>query len=258
MESPRHRLYGDLAWLFPILTPLAQYGEETDRFADLIRGRAGILVRSLLHLGCGAGHNDFTFKRHFDLTGVDRSAEMLDMAGKLNPEAAYVQGDFRTIRLGRTFDAVAAVDSLDYLRTADDWRAVAQTAYVHLNPGGIFFFLLEQTRETFLQNNTVTNTRAFEGGTVTVIEHMYDPDPADTSYESTFVFIIRRGGTRTVESEIHELGLFSAGELAAFLEEAGFRTERLTYAPPASAVAGSGLTGQETFPMFIGLKPLVR
>jgi hypothetical protein len=42
------------------------------------------------------------------MTLVDLSEEMLVVSRQLNPECQHHQGDMRTVRLGRTFDAVSS------------------------------------------------------------------------------------------------------------------------------------------------------
>ena len=59
------RLYGDLAWTWPIISPVEDYIEETELFSKLIKEHSTIEVNTLLHLGCGGGHNDYTFKKTF-------------------------------------------------------------------------------------------------------------------------------------------------------------------------------------------------
>jgi SAM-dependent methyltransferase len=245
------RLYGDHAWTFPILSPLEGYLDETEYFIGLFRDKARIPLRSLLHLGCGAGQNDYVFKRHFQTTGVDRSEAMLEIARRLNPEVEYLSGDLRRVRLGRTFDAVAAVDSLDYLRSAADWRAAVGTAAAHLAPGGAFFFLLESTRETFLQNRTTVTRGRRDDIEIAFIQNDYDPDPADSEYEAAFVSLIRRSGKLEILTDRHVLGLFARAEIEGFLREAGFEVEAREYMPGPPAIERSGQAGHETYPMFV-------
>jgi SAM-dependent methyltransferase len=87
------RLYSDLAWTWPIISPVEDYIEETELFGKLIKEHSTIEVKTLLHLGCGGGHNDYTFKKHFKVTSVDISEDMLALAKKLNPEVNYQYGD---------------------------------------------------------------------------------------------------------------------------------------------------------------------
>jgi SAM-dependent methyltransferase len=106
-EKDTRRLYSDLAWTWPIIRPVEDYVKETETFSRTLKQEAKIEVKNLLHLGCGGGHNDYTFKRYFALIGIDISEEMLTLARKLNPEVKYHKDDMRTIRLGEVFDAIA-------------------------------------------------------------------------------------------------------------------------------------------------------
>ena len=104
MKKTKWRAYSELAWTEPIIAPPEEYVEETELFSKVIKEHSKIETRTLLHLGCGAGGNDYTFKRHFKVTGVDISEDMLEIARKLNPEVTYLYGDMRTIRLKERFD----------------------------------------------------------------------------------------------------------------------------------------------------------
>ena len=55
----------------------------------------------------------------------------------------------RTLRLGRTFDAVLVHDAICYMTTEADLRAAMTTAFEHLRPGGAAVFLPDHVRETF-------------------------------------------------------------------------------------------------------------
>src|SRR5690554_7962349 len=101
-ERNERRLYNDLAHLWHLVSPLDDYLEETELISDYIKKESRRRCETLLHLGCGRGHNDFVFKRYFRVTGVDISPVMLKYAARLNPEATYYQGDMRTVdQIGR-------------------------------------------------------------------------------------------------------------------------------------------------------------
>ena len=75
---------------------------------------------------------------------------MLARSQHLNPECEHVQGDMRSVRLGRTFDAVLIQDALAHLTTEDDLRQALVTAYVHCRPGGVVLLAPDFVRETFM------------------------------------------------------------------------------------------------------------
>jgi SAM-dependent methyltransferase len=104
-------------------------------------------ARSLLELGSGTGRHALTLaERGYEISGVDRSAEMVARAQARaidagNARAVFTQGDIRSVRLGRTFDVVVSLfHVMSYQTTDDDLAAVTETAAVHLEPGGLFIF----------------------------------------------------------------------------------------------------------------------
>jgi SAM-dependent methyltransferase len=228
-HEDERRLYGDLAWTWPIVSPPEDYVPEGDYFAEQIRKHSDFEVKTLLHLGCGGGHNDFTLKRHFEVTGVDVSETMLGLARKLNPDVTYLQGDMRSVRLGSVFDSVAILDAVNYMLTREDLRLAFETAFCHLRPGGVLLTTVEQTPENFRQNLTRHWTNR-EGDTeITFIENSYDPDPGDSTYESTFVFLIRRNGRLEIEMDRHTGGIFPMDTWMEILQGVGFAVSRTVY-----------------------------
>lgn len=221
MASDKRRMYGDLAWTWPIISPHEDYREVVEEIAKLLTARAGYLIHDILHLGCGGGNVDHTLKQYFSVTGVDISEEMLSLARQLNPDLTYQTGDMRSVRLGKQFDAVILLDSIGYMRTVDSLRAAFKTASAHLIPGGVLLALVEETRESFVQNRTVSSAHSRGEIEIVLVENYYDPDPEDSSYEANFVYLIRRSGELTVETDCHLLGLFELEIWTTIMRELG-------------------------------------
>ena len=97
--------YADLARWWPLISAPEEYAEEADFAASLLAG-AESATRTVLELGSGGGSNAFHLKRRFTMMLVDLSEDMLAVSRELNPECEHRQGDMRTVRLGRMFDAV--------------------------------------------------------------------------------------------------------------------------------------------------------
>ena len=241
-SQDQRRMYGDLAWLWPILSTPKNYVSEAEFFVKLITKHSAIPVKTILHLGCGAGHIDWTLKKHFSITGVDLNGAMLALARRLNPDVRYRQGDMRTVRLRRMFDAVVIADSMTYMLSEADLKKAFATAWTHLRPGGIFCTYAEQTKEFFEQNKTKNSRHARGDIEVTFIENTFDPDPRDTTCVFTFVFLIGRAGKVRVETDHHLAGLFRIETWLRLLRKAGFEVTQVRY--PG-----------ETIPTFVCAKP---
>ena len=227
-------LYTDLAWLWPMWGDAAsEYAHYCQHVTSLIQYYAKHPISSLLDMGCGGGKNVLTLKRQFNVTGVDLSPTMLEQARELNPECSFVQGDMRTVRLDRTFDAVLMDDAISYMSCLADFVAAFRTASAHLNPGGVLIATPDVTTETFQQNKTTAMPAARTGTwdelDVVFIENVYDPNPADEQYETTIVYLIRNRGQLRIETDHWTMGIFSIGTWRRVLRETGFEVNEEQY-----------------------------
>lgn len=243
----QRRLYNDLSWVWPIISTTDEYIEESELFAATIKQHARIPVKEILHLGCGGGFNDYTLKKHFQVTSVDLSQSMLANAQKLNPEITYIQGDMRSTRLNKTFDAVTILDSIAYMRSPGDIRQTYQTVYHHLKPGGIFLTIIEYSPHHFPQNHTSVETKQKDNTEVVFIENNYDPDPSDTTFEATFVFLVHQNQKQEVYTDRHILGLFPLETWVNLLKETPFHVQQLEF-------KHSTFTEPESLPLLIAIK----
>lgn len=93
-----------------------------------------------LDLGCGNGTLTAELAAlGLDVTGMDASADMLDLARKTHPELRFVEGDAMSFSLPEPVDAVfsnAVLHWIDAERQADALAHVAAA----LRPGGQFVF----------------------------------------------------------------------------------------------------------------------
>ena len=103
----------------------------------------------MLELGSGGGNNASHLKARFQMTLVEPSPGCWTVSRALNPECEHVQGDMRTVRLGREFDAVFVHDAVCYMTTESDLRQAIETAFVHCRPGGAVLFAPDHVRENF-------------------------------------------------------------------------------------------------------------
>src|SRR5690606_694113 len=100
---------------WPLLSPAEEYVEEAAFYALVLQAYSRDPVESLLELGSGGGNNASHLKHKFRLTLVDSSPQMLAVSRTLNPECDHIEGDMRTLRLGREFDAVFVHDAICYM-----------------------------------------------------------------------------------------------------------------------------------------------
>jgi len=179
-------------------------------------------AQTLLELGSGGGNNASYLKKRFACTLTDLSEEMLELSRTINPECEHVQGDMRTLRLGRTFDAVFVHDAVAYLTTERDLGAAIETAAAHTRPGGVTLIVPDAVRETFAPGTDHGGHDGPDGRSLRYLAWTYDPDPDDTTYEVDFAVILREPGwPLRVEHDHHTLGIFARDAWLDLLRKAG-------------------------------------
>jgi SAM-dependent methyltransferase len=181
------------------------------------------------------------------MTLVDLSEDMLAVSRALNPECEHLQGDMRFVRLERQFDAVFIHDAIAYLHTEEDLRRAVETAYLHCKPGGAALFAPDHTRETY---KPYTSHGGHDDGNrgLRYLEWSWDPDPADTTFVSHMVYLLREGAAVRTVHDRHFFGLFSHETWLETLEVSGFRARSLPF-------EHSEIEPDSTADVFLGVKP---
>lgn len=224
-----NKMYSDLATWWPLLSAPDDYAEEAAFYGDTLAAAAGGPCETLLELGSGGGNNASHLKARFRLTLVDPSPGMLAHSRTLNPEAEHLEGDMRTVRLGRVFDRVLIQDAIMYMTTAEDLRRAVETAFVHCRPGGAALFCPDHVKETF---KSTTDHGGDDGAdrAIRYLEWSWDPDPSDSTYITEYVLTLREpDGQVHVEHDRHLEGLFSREEWMAVLRDVGFEPRRVPF-----------------------------
>ena len=225
----QNRLYGDLAHLWPLMSPPDHYADEARYWLRELRSRLPTGRRRILDLGSGGGHHLHPLTAEFDATAVDLSEAMLTHSRRLNPGVAHHAGDMRSIRLGETFDAVLIHDAISYMTTESDLNAVFATARAHLRPGGLLIVAPDDYAESFHPPDVEHHTIRTADAELTYVEYSTDLDPNDTTIETTYVFFIKQNCKLQVEVDDHVTGLFPIAAWARLLAEAGFEADRVDY-----------------------------
>lgn len=227
------RLYGDLAPWFHAITHPDDYAEEAAHIARLIAASGIATGAALLELGAGGGNNALHLKAHFACTLTDLSPAMLAESRRINPECAHVEGDMRTLRLGRLFDIVFIHDAIDYMTSEADLCAALETAAVHLRPGGVAIVIPDATAETFEPGTGNGGADLGDGRGARYLEWTHAPEPGTTTCVVDYAFLIREPGQPArVEHDSHTVGLFPRATWLDAFERAGLSLVELDVDDP--------------------------
>jgi SAM-dependent methyltransferase len=215
-------LYGSLADWWPAVSPPSEYAEEAALYVGMIRSAARRPVREVLELGSGGGNNASHMKRAFALTLVEPAEGMRGLSRALNPECEHVAGDMRTVRLGRSFDAVFVHDAVMYMTTEEDLRAALATVAAHLAPGGAALVAPDATAETFSGATEHGGGEAPDGRRARYLQWTLPPEPEQTTFQTHYAFLLREpDGTVRSAHDVHREGLFPRATWLRLFREVG-------------------------------------
>lgn len=186
-------------------------------YAEYLAERLPATGGRVLDICCGSGEFAAWIGKTHDVTGIDISQAMLELAEGKVPNGRFEQKDMRTFRLARRdFDAaVCFYNSVNQLLTGKGLRAAFASAALHVRPGGWFLF-------DFINESAFVATWEFEetavaSGGFCQLRYRYNPVTGIATCRA------RVGGEYTVirQRAIEE------DEVVSAVEEAGFRVEKI-------------------------------
>lgn len=135
---------------------LAKYYDQMmgDRSKEFERIRELVLkycpkAKKVLELACGTGtFLEYFYAQGFDVTGIDLSPEMLELARNKVPRAHLSLQDIASFSLSDTFDVIVCLfDSVNHLIGYEKWEALFTKARSHLHDGGVLIFDINTVRK---------------------------------------------------------------------------------------------------------------
>lgn len=185
----------------------------------------------LLELACGTGIQSIRFKQAgFDVTGLDLSEDMLDLARKRAKSAhlsiPFVQGNMLDLSQAGKYDLVTCYsDSICYMADEVEVGDVFKQVYDCLNEDGVFIFDVHSTYQTdtvFPGYSYHENAEDF----AMVWDTYEDEAPHSVVHELTF-FLQDEDGRFTRYDEVHEERTYEVLTYDILLEQAGFKSFKI-------------------------------
>jgi len=187
-------------------------------------------AKNILNIGCGTGKHDYLLtEMGYRLTGVDLSEDMVSQAmtnrpANLMDALSFFHGDFRSLSLNKSFDAVISLfHVVSYQNSNHEVLQAFATARKHLLPGGIFVFDFWYGPGV-LTDPPVVRVREYAGRgfsfTRTSRPTMHS---SENKVDVEFVLdILHDDGSRKQIREHHPMRYFFLPELKFYLEKSGF------------------------------------
>jgi SAM-dependent methyltransferase len=238
MSDQDLEMYGRLASCYGLLMSSPDFVADADEVLRLLEDHTSAPLETALELGSGGGHLASHLVGRLQMTLTDLSPEMLAVNRKLNPDAEHIEGDMRTLRLGRSFDAVIIRDAISYMTTEADLRAAIETAWAHLRPGGVAIFLPDWVRDSYVPHSEHGGSDEGDRG-LRYLEWDRRIEPDGHTVKADYVIVTRDGDEVAIHHEVHKLGIFPRATWLDLLDAIGFESHR---------VVGAGLD------IFIGVR----
>lgn len=226
-------MYSDLAPWFHLLTNPSDYWDEAAFVSRVVNDVGDGESRTLLELGSGGGNNASHLKARFECTLADLSPEMLELSRTLNPECEHLQGDMRTLRLGRIFDVVFIHDAISYLTSEVELRAALETAFAHVRQGGVVILTPDATTEIFEPKTDHGGHDGDDGRSLRYLEWTHAPEPGASTYVTDYAIVARGpGDEQRVVHDRHTLGLFPEATWKRLIADVGLELVDTTVENP--------------------------
>ena len=149
-------IYSLLAPVYDEINKDINYSEWADFIEKIINKELSeIPAKLVLDLGCGTGSMTLELaSRGYDMTGVDSSPEMLDIA-RLRAEKSGIQGDIlwlcqdmREFELYGTVDVVVScLDCINHITKPSEVKKCFSLVHNYLIPDGLFIFDINGKRK---------------------------------------------------------------------------------------------------------------
>ena len=182
----------------------------------------------VLDLGCGTGKMTRELaRRGYDMTGVDLSAEMLDIAREraercgLSDKMLWLLQDITEFELYGTVElCVSCLDTINHLTSTKELKKCFSLVHNYLVPDGLFLFDINGKRkfeEIYADNSYVME----EGDSVCVWQNSYNPKTKLCDFFIT-LFEEDEDGRYNRYDELQTERMYTLRSIKSALAECGF------------------------------------
>ncbi|MCH2659809.1 class I SAM-dependent methyltransferase, partial [bacterium] len=219
-DNVRQQPYQGLAPIYDYVMRHVDYGEWADYLHSLLE-RWAPDAQCIADLACGTGNISLELReRDYEVTGIDRSADMLRVAhGKAagDPGVEFVERDLRDlVGLGPFDAAVCIYDSFNYLLEPEELDEALAGVLAILRPGGLFVFDICTERNSLRYFRDMRDSE--QGPGFAYERHsVYEPE---TRLQSNHFRICFDAGDALAESHVQRI--YAVAEITARIKASDF------------------------------------
>jgi daunosaminyl-N,N-dimethyltransferase/N-dimethyltransferase len=221
LASERPGLYGDRAEWYDRIYHWKDYPAEAERLAGFLAEDGVPDGSRVLEVACGTGSFLVPLAARYDVSGLDRSPELLAIAARKLPGVRLARGDMRSFEVDRPYDALLCLfSSIGYVRDESELAATAASFAAALRPGGALLIEPWLDPADFVPGHVSFDV--WRGDDLHLARSAFASLRGDVSRVEFRWIAASPGGGVELDDEIHELWLCPRATLQAALEDAGF------------------------------------
>jgi SAM-dependent methyltransferase len=211
----------DYSKYYDLLYREKDYEKEASFIIQLIKKKHPN-AKKILNLGCGTGQHDLYFaKAGYQVTGVDLSKDMLDLAIEKNKDqdCTYLLGDVRNLQLDTTFDVIISLFHVfSYQTTNEDVTSFFATLKKHMKPDSICIvdYWYAPAVINLKPENKVKRINSDELNITRYTTSSADYFSSLVKVEFKIIVENRLDGTMNELNEIHNMRFFTINEIDLF------------------------------------------
>ena len=220
-------IYDLIAPFYDAVNKDINYSEWADFIEQIIQRDYKLGKPELaLDLGCGTGKMTIELaSRGYDMTGIDISVEMLDIAKseaeKMGLDILWLCQDITSFELYGTVDvAVSCLDTVNHITSKSDLVSFLLLVHNYLIPDGLFIFDINGKYK--FENIYAEETYVMEeNGSVCIWQNNYDPKSKLCDFLIT-IFTECDDGRYVREEEMQTEKMYTVKQMSSVLTKSGF------------------------------------
>ena len=211
--------YTKLAKYYDKIYHYIDYKQQADFILCLFKKFKTNNGNKLLDVACGTGSHIKFLKEYFEVVGLDKSKQMLEIARKKNPKINFILGEMQNFNLHKRFDVVLCYfNSILYNTTKEELSKTLTNFWKHLNEGGVLIFNsadktvgVDSRKEKYLYRSKSLNI-------------LFAPrwNHKNKKLYIDIDFIVDKKGKAEKMKDLHVMGAFGFPEIKSVLTEIGF------------------------------------
>ncbi len=202
------------------------YTQEVKFLEEIFKRYSKNSMKKILDLGCGTGlHEKELTEKGYEITGLDLSEEMIDIAKERHPRSNFVVGDMSNFKLDEKFDAIICMFSaMGYLTENEQIKGFFKSIKEHLKEDGLLIIDCWNGLGVMNELPTSREKTVDVGGLKIVRRSFPNLDSKNHINNVKFKVKVSKEGTLLEEyEEDHKVRFFFPKELEKYMDDEGFQ-----------------------------------